>query len=152
MKGQVLSPCPLILYRLFFTFADKSVSDYKMLLFFCRNIFGSDFQESFLVPTKSKKFPDCGRIRTCNPQNRSLMPYPLGHTALVVCESWICQWEFSRWSLKHWVQCNYEVKTISICHQYLGKGPTPQKDTLSKISDIQFANTDLAEPHMVASY
>ncbi len=28
-----------------------------------------------------KKFNDHGRTRTCNPQIRSLMPYPLGHAA-----------------------------------------------------------------------
>ena len=27
-----------------------------------------------------KKFIDRGRTRTCNPQIRSLVPYPLGHT------------------------------------------------------------------------
>ena len=52
---------------------------------------------------------DRGRIRTCNPQNRSLMPYPLGHTALdvfrpskvnsVIDPLWL------------WVQCGSEVKT-----------------------------------------
>ncbi len=29
----------------------------------------------------NKIFTDHGRIRTCNPQIRSLMPYPLGHVA-----------------------------------------------------------------------
>ena len=27
---------------------------------------------------------DRGRIRTCNPQRRKLMPYPLGHTAAFI--------------------------------------------------------------------
>ena len=30
------------------------------------------------------KHPDCDRTRTCDPQIRSLVPYPFGHTALVI--------------------------------------------------------------------
>ena len=33
------------------------------------------------TPQNTKKFTDRDRTRTCNPQIRSLMPYPLGHTA-----------------------------------------------------------------------
>ena len=32
----------------------------------------------------TKDFFDRDRTRTCNPQIRSLMPYPLGHTTLVI--------------------------------------------------------------------
>ncbi len=32
----------------------------------------------------TKKNYDHGRTRTCNPQIRSLMPYPLGHAAIDV--------------------------------------------------------------------
>ena len=33
------------------------------------------------TPQNTKKFTDRDRTRTCNPQIRSLMPYPLGHAA-----------------------------------------------------------------------
>ena len=33
--------------------------------------------------TQNKKINDRGRTRTCNPQIRSLMPYPLGHVASI---------------------------------------------------------------------
>ena len=35
----------------------------------------------FLLCEKDFHIPDRDRTRTCNPQIRSLMPYPLGHTA-----------------------------------------------------------------------
>ena len=34
-----------------------------------------------LIKSKKKFYIDRDRTRTCNPQIRSLMPYPLGHTA-----------------------------------------------------------------------
>ena len=35
-----------------------------------------------MIGTRNKRyFDDRDRTRTCNPQIRSLMPYPLGHTA-----------------------------------------------------------------------
>ena len=37
---------------------------------------------------KKKDVNDRDRTRTCNPQIRSLMPYPLGHTATVEINSW----------------------------------------------------------------
>ena len=35
----------------------------------------------FDIPNKNQKGIDHGRTRTCNPQIRSLVPYPLGHAA-----------------------------------------------------------------------
>ena len=35
----------------------------------------------------NKKVFDRGRTRTCNPQRRKLMPYPLGHTAIYYCQA-----------------------------------------------------------------
>ena len=38
---------------------------------------------------------DCGRTRTCNPQIRSLVPYPLGHTA-PLGQILMIEWQRSR--------------------------------------------------------
>ena len=40
------------------------------------------------TPQKTKKFTDRDRTRTCNPQIRSLVPYPLGHTVSLI-NNWI---------------------------------------------------------------
>ena len=54
--------------------------------FFLRGNFKNSSQGSCLSrgAYSSKKVFDRGRTRTCNPQIRSLVPYPLGHTASVM--------------------------------------------------------------------
>ena len=57
------------------------------------------------VPNTFKKRIDRGRTRTCNPQIRSLVPYPLGHT--VLCGRWMspimasftCYQNAAQWSV-----------------------------------------------------
>ena len=71
----------------------QHISTFVLLWLFCSINFRNFVRWGFWCCTQKledpeicwhpKKF-DRGRIRTCNPQNRSLMPYPLGHTALDV--------------------------------------------------------------------
>ena len=42
-------------------------------------------QTAASIKFMTKDFIDRDRTRTCNPQIRSLMPYPLGHTAMFTC-------------------------------------------------------------------
>ena len=48
---------------------------------------------------KKKELTDRDRTRTCNPQIRSLMPYPLGHTAVDMERVEISKFENRRTSI-----------------------------------------------------
>ena len=48
-----------------------------------KNLLFHDYTNLRIIAKNQKIIDDRDRTRTCNPQIRSLMPYPLGHTASV---------------------------------------------------------------------
>ena len=64
------------------TINDKFTSDPSNFVLFMKKIMLKMTKENNHKVRKTKKRNlDRDRTRTCNPQIRSLMPYPLGHTA-----------------------------------------------------------------------
>ena len=65
------------------TINDKFTSDPSNFVLFMKKIMLKMTKENNHKVRKTKKRNlDRDRTRTCNPQIRSLMPYPLGHTTL----------------------------------------------------------------------
>ena len=53
--------------------------------------------------TVRRKINDLGRIRTCNPQIRSLVPYPLGHKATLLFVIGLITRPSTFWCQKYWI-------------------------------------------------
>jgi hypothetical protein len=66
----------LILWR--FNITDNESTNYRL-----KSFIYSLFTTLYLIHHN-----DCGRTRTCNPHIRSMVPYPLGHTVLIVIDAY----------------------------------------------------------------